>query len=321
MCCAGSILPVSLFLHLRRVHLFVCSAARVRLAFDELTALFLHRSLKQQQQTATAADADGAATALRSHAVVGGTGAHTASLRRLLPFALTPCQVRLFRTLYHHYSSPFLPHLSMLCCVYCVFCVVWGVRRRRWRRSTRTWRRPGACGAWCRATWGLARPSWPCWRSSAPWRTATTKVLPGFSPSFNSDAHNSSQLSLSLIHVIVVGALLAPTEILAKQHYHTISRHFRDLHGAPDTATAADTTHARRRPFRVELITGAVKGRAREQLLTDLAAGDIDVLVGTHALLTDNVAGAFKRLGLVVIDEVPYLNNWVFINDSFCAAL
>jgi len=44
------------------------------------------------------------------------------------------------------------------------------------------------------------------------------------------------------------------------------------------------------------------------------------VLVGTHALLTDNVAGAFKRLGLVVIDEVPYLNNWEFINDSFCAA-
>jgi len=114
--------------------------------------------------------------------------------------------------------------------------------------------------------------------------------------------------------------LLAPTEILAKQHYHTISRHFRDLHAAPDTADTAPT-HARRRPFRVELITGAVKGRAREQLLTDLAAGDIDVLVGTHALLTDNVAGAFKRLGLVVIDEVPYLNNWVFINDSFCAAL
>jgi hypothetical protein len=136
-----------------------------------------------------------------------------------------------------------------------------------------------------------------------------TLLLPGFSPSLNSDAHDS--LSLSHTCVVVVGALLAPTEILAKQHYHTIAGHFRALHAAPDTAPAAPT-HARRRPFRVELITGAVKGRAREQLLTDLAAGDIDVLVGTHALLTDNVAGAFRRLGLVVIDEVTCTTSEAF---------
>jgi len=52
---------------------------------------------------------------------------------------------------------------------------------------------------------------------------------------------------------------------------------------------------------RVELLTGSVKGKARKQLLEDLAAGEINILIGTHALIEDKVL--FKNLGVVVIDE------------------
>jgi ATP-dependent DNA helicase RecG len=78
-------------------------------------------------------------------------------------------------------------------------------------------------------------------------------------------------------------ALMAPTEILAEQHFSSIFRIFG------------------RTRFRAELLTGRVKGRTRAQLLDALAGGRIDMLVGTHALLEDPVE--FRRLGLIVIDE------------------
>jgi ATP-dependent DNA helicase RecG len=78
-------------------------------------------------------------------------------------------------------------------------------------------------------------------------------------------------------------ALMAPTEILAEQHFSTIFRIF-------------GTTR-----FRAELLTGRVKGKARTGILDALAGGRIDMLVGTHALLEDPVD--FRRLGLIVIDE------------------
>ena len=78
-------------------------------------------------------------------------------------------------------------------------------------------------------------------------------------------------------------ALMAPTEILAEQHFSTIFRIFGKTR------------------FRAELLTGRVKGKARAQVLDALAGGRIDMLVGTHALLEDPVA--FRRLGLIVIDE------------------
>ncbi|HKC23486.1 MAG TPA: DEAD/DEAH box helicase, partial [Thermoanaerobaculia bacterium] len=78
-------------------------------------------------------------------------------------------------------------------------------------------------------------------------------------------------------------AFMAPTEVLAEQHARTV---FHLL--------------ARTR-FRGELLTGRVKGKKRSALLDQLAGGRIDVLVGTHALLTDPVA--FLRLGLAVVDE------------------
>lgn len=78
-------------------------------------------------------------------------------------------------------------------------------------------------------------------------------------------------------------AMLAPTEILARQHLATI---------APIAEAAG---------LRVALLTGRVKGRTRQTLLEDLAAGHIDILIGTHALLTEDVV--FRDLGLAVIDE------------------
>lgn len=78
-------------------------------------------------------------------------------------------------------------------------------------------------------------------------------------------------------------ALMAPTEILAEQHASTV---FRLLEGTGVTPA---------------LLTARVKGRPRKALLDALSAGEIDLLVGTHALLSDPVA--FHRLGLVVIDE------------------
>lgn len=78
-------------------------------------------------------------------------------------------------------------------------------------------------------------------------------------------------------------ALLAPTEILARQHYETLRRM-----AAPTGAEVA-------------LLTGRAKGREREGLLLGLLDGSIDIVVGTHALFQDSVA--YRDLGLVVIDE------------------
>ena len=78
-------------------------------------------------------------------------------------------------------------------------------------------------------------------------------------------------------------ALMAPTEILADQHLATIRRLLRDTR------------------FRVEELTGGGKPAVRRALLTDLASGDIQFAVGTHALLQEGVA--FHRLGLAIIDE------------------
>ncbi len=78
-------------------------------------------------------------------------------------------------------------------------------------------------------------------------------------------------------------ALLAPTEILARQHFETLR------------TMAAPTG------VEVALLTGRAKGKEREGLLMGLLQGTIDILVGTHAIFQDSVA--YKDLGLVVIDE------------------
>lgn len=77
--------------------------------------------------------------------------------------------------------------------------------------------------------------------------------------------------------------MMAPTEILANQHYETITRFLAGM------------------PVRVELLTGNVKGKRRETILQDLVAGEVQILIGTHAVIEDTVN--FASLGLVVIDE------------------
>jgi len=77
--------------------------------------------------------------------------------------------------------------------------------------------------------------------------------------------------------------MMAPTEILAMQHYRTLSRLLSDM------------------PVRVALLTGSTRGPQRRQLLEDLRTGQVDILVGTHALIEETVV--FARLGLAVIDE------------------
>ena len=77
--------------------------------------------------------------------------------------------------------------------------------------------------------------------------------------------------------------MLVPTEILAEQHFATLRRMLGSL------------------PVRVELLTGSTRQKERVGLFDDLASGNIDILVGTHAVLEDNVL--FRNLGLVVIDE------------------
>ena len=78
-------------------------------------------------------------------------------------------------------------------------------------------------------------------------------------------------------------ALMAPTEILAEQHYQSLSKIFAPL------------------GLRVALLTGSMKEKEKRQIREQIAAGEIDLAVGTHALLTD--ATVFADLGMVIADE------------------
>ena len=78
------------------------------------------------------------------------------------------------------------------------------------------------------------------------------------------------------------GAIMVPTEILAEQHYQSLTELFQDR-------------------LRVELLTGSVKGKERKQRLAAIKSGEVNLIVGTHALIQDNVY--FSKLGLVIVDE------------------
>lgn len=79
------------------------------------------------------------------------------------------------------------------------------------------------------------------------------------------------------------GALMAPTEILAQQHYESFTETFEDI------------------GINVELLTGSVTKKQKEGILQRACDGEIDILIGTHALIEDNVE--FKNIGLVITDE------------------
>ena len=78
-------------------------------------------------------------------------------------------------------------------------------------------------------------------------------------------------------------ALMAPTEILATQHYHSIKNILEKFN------------------IRTCLLSGSTKKKEKDKILEDLANGEIDLLIGTHALISDNVK--YKSLGLVITDE------------------
>ena len=79
------------------------------------------------------------------------------------------------------------------------------------------------------------------------------------------------------------GALMAPTEILANQHYLGMKERLEKI------------------GLRVGLLTSSIKGKKKTEILEAIANGDIDIVIGTHSLIEDNVV--FKKLGLIVIDE------------------
>ena len=101
----------------------------------------------------------------------------------------------------------------------------------------------------------------------------------------------------AMLQVVDAGgqaALLAPTEVLAQQHYRSITALLGPLASAGQLGGAEHAT-------RVALLTGSTGVRARRSALSDAFTGDAGILIGTHALLEDRVQ--FADLGLVVIDE------------------
>ncbi len=102
------------------------------------------------------------------------------------------------------------------------------------------------------------------------------------------DVGSGKTLVALMTMLIAVGngyqaCIMAPTEILAEQHFSTIGKFLEGMN------------------VRTGLLTGAVKGKKREKILAGLSAGEIDILVGTHAIIEDPVE--FRNMGLVVIDE------------------
>jgi len=102
------------------------------------------------------------------------------------------------------------------------------------------------------------------------------------------DVGSGKTLVALLTMLIAIGngyqsALMAPTEILANQHFETLKEFLKDL------------------PVKIELLTGSVKKKDRKAIHEGLEDGSVHILVGTHALLEDVVQ--FSNLGLVVIDE------------------
>ncbi len=90
---------------------------------------------------------------------------------------------------------------------------------------------------------------------------------------------------LTVIEAGYQGALMAPTEVLAKQHYESIGKLLEEV-GIK---------------IRLGLLVGSMKAREKSEIQKQLAAGEIDLVIGTHALIQSKVA--FKDLGLVITDE------------------
>ncbi len=91
------------------------------------------------------------------------------------------------------------------------------------------------------------------------------------------------------------GAVMAPTEVLAEQHAQALRADLAGLRVRDDEVLGGE------RDVVVRLLTGRVKGKERQAILRELARGGVDIVVGTHALLSEDVR--FRSLGAIVIDE------------------
>jgi len=99
---------------------------------------------------------------------------------------------------------------------------------------------------------------------------------------------------LSVVDSSGQAALLAPTEVLAQQHYRTITKLLGELAQAGTLQAGAVGTQ-------VELLTGSLSAAAKKEIHTKLASGQTGIVIGTHALISDGVT--FNDLGLVIVDE------------------
>jgi ATP-dependent DNA helicase RecG len=91
------------------------------------------------------------------------------------------------------------------------------------------------------------------------------------------------------------GAIMAPTEVLAEQHFRSLSQLLDGLEVDDPTVLSG------RRPFRVELLTGSLAAAQRRKVHAGMVGGTVDLVVGTHALISEGVT--FASLGVVVVDE------------------
>ncbi len=91
------------------------------------------------------------------------------------------------------------------------------------------------------------------------------------------------------------GALMAPTEVLAEQHFLGVSRLLEGMNVEDPSTLMGD------RPLAVELLVNRIGAAERRRVLADLATGKVDIVIGTHALIQEKVE--YRSLGVVVIDE------------------
>ena len=99
---------------------------------------------------------------------------------------------------------------------------------------------------------------------------------------------------LSVVDSSGQAALLAPTEVLAQQHYRTITKLLGELAQAGTLQAGASGTQ-------VEILTGSLSAATKKEIHAKLASGQTGIVIGTHALISDGVA--FNDLGLVIVDE------------------
>jgi ATP-dependent DNA helicase RecG len=99
------------------------------------------------------------------------------------------------------------------------------------------------------------------------------------------------------------GVLMAPTEILAEQHYKSLTRMLggETKDEGRRTKDEGPETDDQSKIVRVRLLKGSTPKKEKQRIYEEIAAGEIDVVVGTHAVIQEGVA--FKRLGLIVVDE------------------